>query len=232
MSPKEVVRERNPQADALYRKPVYVLGQKAPYQEGGWVVLSGPYLGASVLGSADSEEEAWSDAAKQLQAQRSKPSGGFKEWLASQAETVAHDESRRKIIEQWQEDVADLFAVLIQWLAEDDSSKVLKVETGKTQKDEEGLGTYEIAAMRIHLGPKFVELVPLGRNVVGGIGNRGDLGFRSEGRVDMRTEWQKYMIYHVSTEGGKAWMIVDDMEYKPRSLTKETFEIALQDLLS
>ncbi len=232
MTPQEMVRSRYPHADALNQKPVHVSGQPAHFPEGGWVVLSAPVLGAEVLGNGSTEEEAWSVAAKQVKAQRGKPLGSFKEWLAAQAEAEAGDDSRRRLVEEWQEDVANLFARIVRWLAEEDSSRVLKVETGKVQKEEEGLGSYDVAAMRINLGSKFVEFVPLGRNVVGGIGNRGDLGFRSEGRVDMRNPWQKYMLYRIVSEGGRSWLIVDDTDYQVRTLTKENFEAALQDLFS
>ena len=158
--------------------------------------------------------------------------GSFKEWLAAQAAVEAGDDNRRRLVEEWKEDIIGLFVQVINWLAEDDNSQVLKLERGLIKKDEEGLGSYEVAAMRITLGSRFVELVPLGRNVVGGIGSRGDLGFRSEGRVDMRSSSQKYMLYRIVSEGGRSWVIVDDTDYQVKTLTKGNFEAALQDLFS
>ena len=92
---------------------------------------------------------------------------------------------------------------MVRWLSEVEEAKVLRIESGLVHKDEEGLGSYDVAAMRIVLGTRFVELIPIGRNVVGGIGDRGDLGFRAEGRVDMRNSWHKYMLYRINSEGQK-----------------------------
>ncbi len=156
----------------------------------------------------------------------------FKEWLAEQAEFEGSVEQRRQIVEEWKDAVSQLFAQIIKWLAEEDTRHVLTVETGMMHKEEEGLGPYDIAALRINLAARFVEMVPLGRNVVGGIGNRGDLGLRAEGRVDMRSRTRKFMLYRVATDDGTKWVIVDDDDYVVQDLTKEAFLAALQDLLS
>ncbi len=75
-------------------------------------------------------------------------------------------------------------------------------------------------------------MVPVGRNVVGGIGNKGDLGFRAEGRVDMQARGRKYMLYRIVENGDRRWVIVDDDDYEVKYLTKETFVDALRDLMS
>jgi hypothetical protein len=156
----------------------------------------------------------------------------FKEWLAEQAELEGSVEQRRQIVEEWKDAVSQLFAQITKWLAEEDTRQVLTVETGTTHKEEEGLGPYDILAFRINLASRFVEMVPLGRNIVGGIGNRGDLGLRAEGRVDMRSRTRKFMLYRVATDDGTKWVIVDDDDYAVQDLTKEAFLAALQDLLS
>ena len=78
----------------------------------------------------------------------------------------------------------------------------------------------------------LVDVVPVARNVVGGIGGRGGNGFRSEGRVDMTNGADKYMLYRTVTPSEKKWVIVGEEDASPRDLNKETFEAALQDLLS
>ena len=156
----------------------------------------------------------------------------FKEWLAEQAVVEGSVEQRRRIIEDWKDAVAHLFAQAVRWLAEEDTQQVLTVETGTIHKEEEGLEPYDIAALRINLSARFVEMIPLGRNVVGGIGSKGDLGLRAEGRVDIRNRARKYMLYRVATPDGTRWVVVDDEDYVVQDLTKETFLAALQELLS
>jgi len=195
------------------------------------VVYSGHYLGADVLGRGQTEEEAWHVAASTTEPGRSQAKLNFKDWLATQAEREGSAEQRKQRIEEWKEAVAGLFAQVIHWLASDDDLRVLTVETGTTQKDEAGLGRYEISALRIHLASRFVEFVPVSRNIVGTVGPQGDMGFRAEGRVDMRSRNGKFMLFRLGTSDGQRWIILDDVEYLPKDLTKESFETALQELL-
>jgi hypothetical protein len=198
---------------------------------GGWSVLSLPSPGATLLGTGRTEEDAWAAAAKGMNAEQPGPKPQFKEWLAEQAEREAGAEQRRRIVEEWKDAVSQLFAQIIRWLADEDARQVLTVETGTTHKDEEGLGPYDVSAMRINLASRFVELIPLGRNVVGGVGKRGDLGLRAEGRVDMRNRTRKYALYRVADQDAKRWVLVDEDD-SIGGLTKEAFLSALQDLLS
>jgi hypothetical protein len=232
MTSKEFVLSRFPQAVAFYRQPVYVMNQKEPLAKGAWVVQSNTTLGAEQLGTGQTEEQAWSMVATTIRARAGDKRLSFREWLAKQAEQEGSVDQRRQMIEDWKDAVAQLGAQVIRWLAEEDVQGVLTVQTGMTQKEEEGLGPYDIAALRIYLASRFVDLVPVGRNVVGGIGPQGDLGFRAEGRVDMQSRTQKYMLYHVASGDGKRWVIVDDDVYAIRDLDKATFIAALQDLLS
>jgi hypothetical protein len=232
MTPQEIVRSRFPRAEAIYREPVYVLGQREPYRQGGWFVFSVRALGAEQLGSGPTEEAAWRSAAAVVSEQAGAQRLGFKEWLTAQAKREGSAEERRRVIEEWKGSVADLFAQVIRWLAEEDTEKVLEVQSGTTQREEEGLGAYDVLTLRIILASRFVDLIPLGRNVVGGIGPKGDIGLRAEGRIDMRSRTRKHMIFRVASGEGKKWVLVNDDDYTIRDLDKDTFESALQDLLS
>src|SRR5438128_2103352 len=103
MTPKEGVLTRYPEAVAVHQDPIYVMGQKAPVREGGWVVLSAPYLGAQLLGSGQEEADAWLNAITTMKPMRRI---GFKEWLEEQAECEGSAEQRQRIIEEWKAAVA------------------------------------------------------------------------------------------------------------------------------
>ena len=227
MTAEEYIHDRYPHAVSIHRASTGALGQPSE-----WVVHASGDVGASVLGKGNSAGEAWTNAAELVRARRAKKFPSFKEWLAEEEERGRTRTQRAKLIEDWTDSVSDLFAQMIRWLAEDDTGKLFLVETGKLKKDEQGIGFYEVAVIRLSLSSRFVDLIPIGRNIVGGIGKHGDLGFRSEGRVDMTNGVDKFMLYRAITQNGKEWMIVDDEDYEVRSLTKATFEEALQELLS
>ena len=232
MTPQDLVRSRYPRAELQHRNAIFANGQQESHQPAEWVVYASGGLGDSVLGKGNSEEEAWANAAASVKDKSKKNMPGFREWLAKEAERERDSANQAKVIEEWTDSVLDLFTQMIRWLAEDDTEKLFLVETGKLKKDEQGLGAYEVAAIRFSLSSRHVDLIPIGRNIVGGIGKHGDIGFRSEGRVDMTNGADKYLLYRVVTEEGKEWMIVDDVNYEIRRLTRTAFEEALQDLLS
>lgn len=155
----------------------------------------------------------------------------FKEWLSQQA-AQRGNAAQRQVVEEWTGAVADLFAQIVRWLAEADPDQVLTITFGMVKKAEEGLGVYEAQTLRIALPARHVDLIPLARKVVGGVVRRGAPELQVEGRVDMTNGAEKYLLYRAVTPSGKKWLLVDDLEHIVRDLSKETFEVALQDLLS
>ncbi len=156
----------------------------------------------------------------------------FKEWLTEQAGQQSDVVDRQKRIQEWIDAVTDLLDRLKNWLAEDDSKNLLTIRQNLIAKREEGLGSYTIPSMQIALFDRMVEIVPLARNVAGGIGKQRDPDFRAEGRVDMTNGGEKHMLYHVASPTGKKWVIIDERRYAIQEFDKERFEAALQDLLS
>lgn len=210
----------------------HALGLKNPFHAEEWVVYVSPGLGATALGKGTTEDAAWSSAAEVVLARSKKAIPSFKEWLALEAERERVSTRKLSLIEDWTTSVVALLAQLVRWLAEDDETRVLQVESGKIQLDEQGLGSYEIATLRIYLFARFADLIPAGRNVVGGVGKHGELGYKSEGRVDLTNGVDKFLLYRVVTPDGKEWVLVDDEDYSVKPLTKASFEYALQVLLS
>ncbi len=232
-SARELVRSRHPRADVVFEKPVFAFGQSAPIQEGGWVVYSAPMLGAQLLGRGGTEDEAWSNAAAAASSEARPPSLGFKDWLETQARDLAAEEARRRDVETWRTDVADLQGQVKQWLAEEGALKVLTLEEDEIEIHEEGGPPYKAVMIRIGLGPgRFVSVKPIGRNVVGSVGGFGREGFRSQGRVDMTGSTGRYRIHRAFSDSGRFWLMVDDEDYHVRAWNKENFETALQELFS
>lgn len=156
----------------------------------------------------------------------------FKEWLAEQAVRQSNGVDRQARIKEWIQSVTDLLNQIEVWIREDDSNRVLTLQSFHSQRREVGLGIYSIPLLQIALFDQIVEVVPLSRNVAGGVVNRNGTELRTEGRVDLSNGAEKYMMYHVRDSNGLKWVIVDDKRYETGELTKERFQAALQDLFS
>jgi len=230
-----VVRAAYPEAVAYKQMPIEPTEVSTSVSAPLWEVFAAPQLDARILGKGATEAEAWEAAASTVQTRRAQQGdrvASFKEWLAEQTKKQSVSADNARVVEEWKDSVSNLFAQVVRWLAEDDVNQALRVETGKLRKEEQGLGSYEIAAMRISLGPRLVELIPVGRQVVGAIGETGDLGFLAEGRVDMKSRVQKYLLYRVVDGSKRKWIIMDDEQFLIQPLSKQSFESALQQLLS
>src|SRR5258708_3711346 len=108
----------------------------------------------------------------------------LREFLEKKAGEMSQDE-RRKRREDWLAAVGRLVAQLRAWLREADEKSLLEIAPLDVEKLEQGLGAYKAEGLRITLGDSAVQVVPVGRNVVGFVGDGGDAGVRAEGRVDI-----------------------------------------------
>src|SRR5438093_1104654 len=98
----------------------------------------------------------------------------FREFLEKQVQQSHHKE-RRERREEWIAAVGRLVAQLRAWLTESDPAEVLDVVPIEMEKAEPGLGSYRIPGLKINLGEAAVQVVPVGRNVVGIVGPQGDV---------------------------------------------------------
>jgi hypothetical protein len=154
----------------------------------------------------------------------------FREFLDKQAKQQRHKE-RRERREEWVAAVGRLIERLRAWLAESDPDKVLDVVPIEVEKAEPDLGVYRVPGLRIGLGDAAVQVVPVGRNVVGTVGPRGDLGVRAEGRVDITDGIRKSILYRTLRDGQEAWYALDE-HFQAAPLDRGRLEGILQDLLS
>src|SRR5438552_597690 len=101
----------------------------------------------------------------------------FREFLEKQAQQQ-HSKERRERREEWIAAVDRLIGQPRKWLAEADPKGVLDVVPTQIDRAEPDLGIYRIRKLKISLGEANVQVVPVGRNVVGIVGPQGDTGIR------------------------------------------------------
>lgn len=154
----------------------------------------------------------------------------FREFLEKQAQQ-SRTKERRERREEWMQAVGRLTGQLRGWLAESDPTGVLDVVPVEMEKAEPGLGTYRVPGLKISLGAASVEVVPVGRNVVGVVGPHGDVGVRAEGRVDITDGVRRYILYRTLQGGQETWHALDD-HFQAAPLDRARLEGILQDLLS
>jgi len=99
------------------------------------------------------------------------------------------------------------------------------------ERREQGLGAYNIDALRIDIGDSTVEVVPLGRNVIGYVNLPGGGEIRAAGRVDITSGVRKFHVYRTMQDGKDVWYVADE-QYKETLLTRQRFEEVLMDLMS
>lgn len=154
----------------------------------------------------------------------------FQEFLERHAQQRQHKEQRARR-EEWIAAVGRLLGQLRTWLAEADPAGVLEVLPMEVEKAEPGLGIYRIPSLKISLGGAAVEVVPVGRNVIGTVGPQGDVGIRAEGRVDITDGIRRYILYRTLNDGQERWYALDE-RFQATPLDRGRLEGMLQDLLS
>jgi hypothetical protein len=154
----------------------------------------------------------------------------FREFLQKKAQEKDSIE-RRQRREEWVASLHRLFDQLRAWLAESDPDQVLEVIPNRALCAERGLGYYEVPAMKISTGDTTMEVEPLARNVIGKVELDDGTRLRTEGRVDIRANGPKYMLYRTLENGQEQWYVVDD-RYRSTPLNRLRLEEILLDLLS
>jgi hypothetical protein len=154
----------------------------------------------------------------------------FREFLHQKAQEE-RESQRRERREEWTAAVDRLMKQLRAWLEQSDPEKVLELIPLEFDKAEQGLGLYRVPGLRISAGEASAQVVPVGRNVVGLVGPRGDAGVRADGRVDITDGTRKYILYRTLAEGQEKWYVLDE-RFNPTPLDQGRLEAILLDLLS
>lgn len=154
----------------------------------------------------------------------------FQQFLERHAQQQQHQE-RRERRNEWIAAVERLLNQLRTWLAESDPAKVLDVVPVEVERAEPDLGAYRISSLKISLGDGAVQVIPIGRNVVGVVGPRGAGGIRAEGRVDITDGIRKYILYRTLDDGQEKWYALDE-DFQAALFDRGRLEAILLDLLS
>jgi hypothetical protein len=155
----------------------------------------------------------------------------FQEFLDKQAGLQQHYKERRARRDEWITAVRRLIDQLRAWLAESDPRGVLDVVQVEIERAEPDLGAYTIPGLRISVGDSAVQVIPVGRNVVGTVFPPGDAGIRAEGRVDITDGVRRHILYRTLNNGQDRWYALDE-HLQAVPLDRGKLEEILQDLLS
>jgi hypothetical protein len=151
--------------------------------------------------------------------------------LEQQPKTVEEHFSEKR--DEWVADVSKLMNDVAAWLGPAIEKKLVRVERGEVDIDEQDTGPYRVAALTIHLGERKVEVKPRGMRVVGVVpagGGKRIVGAR--GRVDLVSGPARATILR---KADRTWQVaaVDGWpsEKEAVPLTQETFTDALSELI-
>jgi hypothetical protein len=154
----------------------------------------------------------------------------FREFLERKAGEPQQKE-RRERRHQWTVAVGRLMDQLRAWLAQSDPGGLLDIVPLELEQAEPGLGVYKVPGLKIGVGDAAVQVVPVGRNVVGRVGSGREAGVRAEGRVDITDGVRKYILYRLVENGHDHWYALNE-KFEAAPLNREQLEAILQDLLS
>lgn len=166
------------------------------------------------------------------------PELSFREWVERKAEEAgSSDRALRQ--SEWKRAYNLLRSRIEGWLREEGGDRIA-IEDEVVQRNERGMGIYNIHGLRIRIGDSLAHVVPVGRNVIARINPPGGGELPGAGRVDIIGGEKKYHLYRTIEDGEDRWYVVDperhplaDRAREPDlPLTREHFERILMDLMS
>lgn len=157
----------------------------------------------------------------------------LREFLASEAEKLRGEQANAMARrDEWIASVGRLLAQIQSWLAQADSDHVLSIDDTPVRVSEQGLGTYEIAALTVGLGAREVRIRPVARSVGTPLRVSSMLHVpRAHGRVDMTNGLDRFLLFRVEVKPEDRWMIVEQDGPLAAPLDRSSFETALLRLL-
>jgi hypothetical protein len=157
----------------------------------------------------------------------------LKEFLESAAEKLRSEQAAALTKRQeWIAAVERLLAQIKEWLGQADTQRILRIDEAPLRIGEQGLGTYEIPALTIGLGPSEVRIKPVARYVAAPLRSTGIIQVpRAYGRVDMTNGLDRYMIFRTEMDPDDRWVMIEQNEPLMEQFDRKSFESALKSLL-
>lgn len=166
------------------------------------------------------------------------PELSFREWVEQKDEEARRSEHFERRAE-WIRAYRRLRTQIEHWLREDGGG-LIEIDDEVVQRNERGLGIYNIDGFRIRVGDSYAHVVPISRNVIARIRPPEGGELPGEGLVDLTSGGTEYHLYRTIQDGRDVWYVVDERQYLParrqpepdRPLTREVFQEILMDLMS
>ncbi len=166
------------------------------------------------------------------------PELSFKEWVVQKDEEARNNEQGQRRAE-WLRAYRRLRDQIERWLKEEGGERI-QIDDEVVQRNERGLGIYNIDGFRIRIGDEMAQVVPVSRNVIARINPPDGGELPGEGRVDITRGGSKYHLYRTIQDGEDVWYVVDEEQYRPgrkrrdpdTPFTRERLQEILMDLMS
>ncbi len=143
--------------------------------------------------------------------------------------------SREDVIRKrtaWCQAVDGLIQRLSDQLKAADDEGVLQIHRVPYSLREQGIGFYTIDGLIIALGDRYVEVIPVGRNVATTFDEGTTPSRYAEGRIDLTNGTEKYRLYRFVVDGKDEWWLMNDWAYRIRRFDEAAFEEVMQRLLA
>jgi hypothetical protein len=156
----------------------------------------------------------------------------FREFLQEQEQQVrAEEERENQRVARWSRFVEELADQITDWLREDDTRNLLKIERRIIDVDGGLAGIHRLTSLKIRLGSRTVDFDPLAGPVMGPMTRPKMTNWL--GRVDLIGSYCTYNLYCKADDDDKAsWVALNDSNFRATPFTREFFDVAMRELFS
>ncbi len=153
----------------------------------------------------------------------------FREWVDKKIQG-SEPSDRVQRLREWKTAYDQLVNEMMAWLIDEGDGRVW-FDKIPIERNERGLGSYHIEKLQISVGDETVEVIPMGRNVLGSFGPSAGPEYRGAGRVDVTDGFRKYRLYRTIQDGMDVWYVIDEQD-RVSSFDKGKFLEIVMDLMS
>jgi hypothetical protein len=155
----------------------------------------------------------------------------FREFLQEQEPQVRAEEEREaRRVALWSRCVSELADRIVDWLQEDDTRNLLRIERRMVDVGDGPDGTCRLASLMIRLGGRSVEFAPLWGRVMGPMTKPRQTKWI--GRVDLIGSCTYNLYCQVDDADEPSWVAMSDSTFLVTPFTRESFDEAMRELFS